>query len=78
MALLDTSRMKVESRMSKNASILSFYTLVIFWEREDRYALSLFAHLDFVRLYAKKVGRAFQGKCVGNGDFQPTVLPTLR
>ena len=46
MALLDTSWMKVESRMSENASILSFYILVIFWEWEDRYALSLFAHLD--------------------------------
>ena len=47
---IDTSRMKVESRMSENASIFSFYILVIilaaFWEREDRYALSLFAHLD--------------------------------
>ena len=67
--------MKVESRMSETASIFSFYILVIFW---DRYPLSLLAHLDFVRLYAMKVGRAFQGKYVGNGDFHVlTVLPTL-
>ena len=67
--------MKVGSRMSENASIFSFLYIGhhiggFLGEGGPLRTFAFYASgrrrkIHFVRLYAKKVGRAFQGKCVG-------------